>query len=40
MHFFRTEPHHRRRDPGRHDLIQLIAELLVLAIIILIWPTA
>jgi hypothetical protein len=39
MRFFRMEPHHRWRDADPHDLRQLIAELLILAVIILLWPT-
>lgn len=40
MNFFRQTQHHRWHDTDRHNLIQLLLELVILAIVIMLWPTA
>ena len=40
MYFFRHTQHHRHGDTDYHDLITLLLELAILAIIIMLWPSA
>lgn len=39
MYFFRNTPHHRRSDSPQHDLVMLLIDIAILAIIIFYWPS-
>mgnify|MGYP001136447195 CR=1 FL=1 len=39
MHFFQHSQHHRWQDADRHNLVQLLLELVLLVIVIMLWPT-